>query len=129
MDEFRPELLDLVRSAGTLCPNPEDPGWDNARGYLFDESSMALYFPVSQKYRPSQPQGFRVLIWSQPRVVVTGDLHPARSDDDVAVQLSLAERKGMQPEKARYMLLDRRTNKPRRTLFKLLIGDLAAAQR
>jgi hypothetical protein len=129
VDELPPELLDLVRGAGTLCLNPEDPGWDNARGYLFDESSMALYFPVSQKYRPLQPEGFRVLIWSQPRVVVTGDLHPARGDDDVAIQLSLAERKGMQPEKARYMLVDQRTNKPRRTRFKLLIRDLAIAQR
>jgi hypothetical protein len=108
VDELPPELLDLVRGAGTLCLNPEDPGWDNARGYLFDESSMALYFPVSQKYRPLQPEGFRVLIWSQPRVVVTGDL---------------------QPEKARYMLVDQRTNKPRRTRFKLLIRDLAIAQR
>jgi len=128
VDDLPPKLLHLVRRTGTLCLNVDDPGWDDARGYLFDESSATLYFPVSRKYRPAQPEGFRVLIWSQPRVVVTGDLLPAGTDDEFAIQLSLVVRAGMKSEKARYMLLDQRTDRPRQTRFKLLIRDLAVAQ-
>jgi hypothetical protein len=124
---LRPELLDVVRRAGRLCLSVEDPGWDNARGYLFEESRATLYFPVSRKYQPAQPEGFRVLIWSRPRVIVTGDLHPATSEEDVRIQLFLAEEKGMEPEKARYMLVDQRTNKPRATRHKLLIRNLSLA--
>jgi hypothetical protein len=127
MDGLRPTLLDLVRRTRTLCLNVEDPGWDDARGYLFDETSATLYFLVSKKHLPSQPEGFRVLILSKPRVIVTGDLHPASSDDDSAIQLSLAEAAGMEPGEAHYMLFDQRTKKPRRTRNKLLVRDLAVA--
>ena len=92
----------MVRRTGILCLNPEDPGWDNARGYLFDESTATLYFPVSKRYLPERLEDFRVLIRSEPRVLVTGDLLPATSDDDFTTQLSLAEGSGMGLEKARY---------------------------
>jgi len=126
MAELPSVLLNLVRRSGTLCLNVDDPGWDNARGYLFDASTATLYFPVSKKYLPEDLNGFRVLIWSMPRVVVTGDLPPATSDDDFTIQLSLARKSGIEEEKARYILLDQRTKRPRTSRHKLSIRELAA---
>ncbi len=120
------DQLDLVRRNGHLCLNVEDPGWDDARGYLFDEQTSSLYFPVSKRYLPANPECYRVLVTSQPRVLVTGDLTPATSEDDTAVQLALAEASGLAPDKARYMLLDQRTKKARRTRYKLRIRELIA---
>jgi hypothetical protein len=59
--------------------------------------------------------------------VVTGDLSPATSGNDTAIQLALAEASGLPPDKARYMLLDQRTKKARRTRYKLRICELVAA--
>ena len=119
------ELLDVVRHNDRLCLNVDDPGWDDARGYLFDEATLTMYFPVAKKYLPESGDGFRVLIWSEPRVVVIGELHPARYDDDLTKQLSLAEAQGMRAEEAWFMLLDQRTKKPRRTRHKLVIKSIA----
>jgi len=123
VDGGEPDLLELVRRARTLCLNVDNPGWDDARGYLFHDATSTLYFPVPKKYLPENGHGFRVLIWSQPRVLVTGVLSPATSDGDLAIQLTLAER-DIGPEKARYMLLNQRTNRPRRTRHKLVIEEL-----
>jgi hypothetical protein len=120
------ELLNLVRRAGMLGLNVDDPGWDDARGYLFDESNATLYFPVSKKYLPEDLNDFRVLIRSEPRVLVIGDLLPATSDDDFTIQLALALKSSMEEEKARYMLLDQRTKRPRRSRCKLVIRELSA---
>jgi hypothetical protein len=125
MADLSRDLLNLVRGTGTLCLDVDDPGWDNARGYLFDESTATLYFPVSKRYLPERGNHFQVLIWSQPRVVATGDLFPATSDVDLDVQLSLAERR-LAPDEARYMLLDQRTKRPRRSRYKLVIRELSA---
>ena len=78
------------------------------------------------RYLPESPEGFRVLIRSQPPVVVTGDLSPATSEDDATIQLALADASGLEPEKARFMVLDQRTNKARRIRYKLRIHNLAA---
>jgi hypothetical protein len=121
------DLLDLVRRTGRLCLNVDDPGWDDARGYLFNEPTSTLYFPVSKRYLPTRPEGFRVLVSSQPRVLVTGDLLPATSQDDTDLQLALAEASGIEPDNARFMLLDQRTKKARRTRYKLRIRDLSVA--
>jgi hypothetical protein len=121
------DLVDVVRRTDKLCLNVGNPGWDDARGYLFHEPTKTLYFPVSKKYLPDQLDDFRVLIWSQPRVLATGKLAPATSEDDVALQHALAQHAGLEPEKARYMLLDQRTKKPRRTGYKLLIRELVVA--
>ncbi len=126
MADLPSELLNLVRRTGRLCLNTANPGWDNARGYLFDETTATLYFPVSRRYLPERLEDFRVLIWSQPRVLVTGELMAATSEDDFTIQLSLAERSGMGLEKARYMLLDQRTKRPRRSRHKLFIRELTA---
>ena len=60
---------------------------------------------------------FEALIWSQPRVIVEGELRPATTEQDVRTQLSLAERKGIDAVKARYMVFDSRTKKPPRYFF------------
>jgi hypothetical protein len=98
-----------------------EPGWDDARGYSFDEDSLTLYFSVAKKYLPTDPNVFQVLVNSQPRVLVTGELRPAMSEDDVGIQLALEEAKGMAPDKARFIVLDQRSNKARRIRYKLLI--------
>jgi hypothetical protein len=122
-------LLNLVRRTGRLCRNTANPGWDNARGYLFDEATAMLYFVASTRYLPERLEDFRVLIWSEPRVLVIGELMPATTEDDLTIQLSLAKRSGMGLEKARNMLLDQRTKRPRRSRYKLFIRKLTATGR
>ena len=121
------DLLALIRATGTLCLQVDDPGWDDARGYLFDEPTMTMYFPVAKKYLSPPLSQYEVLIWSRPRVVVRGELEPASSGADTATQLSLARAAGLDEDKARYMLLDQRTQKARRTRYKLIIRDIAWA--
>jgi hypothetical protein len=41
--------------------------------------------------------------------------------------LSLARAAGLEASKARYMLLDQRTQKARRTRYKLIVRDIARA--
>ena len=124
-ERWSDDLIGLVRRTGTLCLNVDDPGWDDARGYLFDDATTTMYFPVAKKYLAGDPARYQVLIWSQPKVVVTGELLPAQSDEDAATQLALAENGGKSPEKARFMILDKRTMKPRKTRYKLLVRDIA----
>ena len=70
------DLLALIRAGGHLCLQVDDPGWESARGYLFDESRMTLYFPVAKKYLTPPLSRYEVLILSQPEVVVRGELRP-----------------------------------------------------
>src|SRR3954471_18531209 len=81
------EVLEAIRRSGHLCLDVSHPGWDNARGYLFDEENGTLYFPVAKKYLPADPSSYRVLTWGQPKVLVTGELQPAISDEDMTTQL------------------------------------------
>jgi hypothetical protein len=120
-------LLALIRATGHLCLQVDDPGWEDARGYLFDESAMTLYFPVAKKYLTPPLFRYEVLILSEPRVVARGALQPATSEEDTATQLSLARAAGLDADKARYMLLDQRTQKARRTRYKLIVRDIARA--
>jgi hypothetical protein len=121
------DLLALITVTGHLCLQVDDPGWEDARGYLFDESAMTLYFPVAKKYLTPPLSQYEVIIWSQPRVVVRGELQPATSEEDTATQLSLARAAGLDANTARYMLLDQRTHKARRTRYKLIVRDIARA--
>jgi hypothetical protein len=119
------DLLALIRGAGHLCLQVDDPSWENARGFLLDESAMTLYFPVAKKYLTPPLTRYEVIIWSQPQVVVRGELRPATSEDDTATQLSLARAAGLDADTARYMLLDQRTQKARKTRCKLIVRDMA----
>lgn len=92
----------------------ESPGWDDARGYLFDDARATLYFPVAKKYLTDDLASFRVLIWSDPRVLAIGELHPATSDQDLEIQMALAGQSGIPLHEAQYMLLDQRTKGVRR---------------
>ena len=121
------DLLALIRANGHLCLQVDDPGWENARGYLFDEPAMTLYFPVAKKYLTPPLSRYEVIIWSKPRVVIRGELQPATSEDDTATQLSLARAAGLDADSARYMLLDQRTQKARRTRYKLVVREIACA--
>jgi hypothetical protein len=123
------DLVALIRATGLLCLQVDDPGWEDARGYLFDEPAMTLYFPVAKKYLTRPLSDYAVLIWSQPQVVVRGELLPAISEEDTAKQLSLALARGtdMDASKARYILLDQRTQKARKTRYKLIVRDIARA--
>jgi len=122
-------LLRIVCESDTLCLDVKDPGWDNARGYLFDSASNALYFPVSKKYLDDRSlDRYEVLIWSQPRVLVVGRLSPATSDEDAEVQGKLAAAQGMEPDKIDYVLFDQRHHKPRKNRHKLLIETVRAAE-
>jgi hypothetical protein len=123
------DLLALVRQAGTLCLNLESPGWDDARGYLFEDAPATLYFPVPKKYLTDDLARFPVLIWSEPRVLATGELHPAVSDQDLKIQMALAGQSGMALHEAQYMLLDQRTKEVRKTRHKLVLRELSLAER
>jgi hypothetical protein len=64
-------LRQIVRDTGMLCLDVANPGWDNARGYVFDPGADVLYFPVSKKYLDGRDlDRHEVLIWGQPRVIV-----------------------------------------------------------
>lgn len=65
------DLLALIRASGHLCLQVDDPGWEDARGYLFNESTMTLYFPVAKKYLTPPLSQYEVLIWSRPQVLVS----------------------------------------------------------
>ncbi|HXQ44304.1 MAG TPA: hypothetical protein VN816_06670 [Acidimicrobiales bacterium] len=119
------DLIALVTRSGTLCLDVDDPGWDSARGYLFDQTSATLYLPVAKKFLAGDLAHFQVLIWSQPRLLVTGELSPATSAEDLTIQRALAEYRGMALDKAEYMLLDQRTKKPRKIRYKLVIQELS----
>ncbi|HUQ62693.1 MAG TPA: hypothetical protein VM121_02935 [Acidimicrobiales bacterium] len=123
------DLLGLVRHAGTLCLNVESPGWDDARRYLFEDARATLYFPVAKKYLTDDLASFRVLIWSEPRVLAIGELHPATSDQDVEIQMALAAESGIPPHEAQYMLLDQRTKGARKTRHRLVLRELSLAGR
>ena len=121
------ELLGLVRRAGTLCLNVESPGWDDARGYLFDDAHATLYFPVAKKYLTDDLASFRVLIWSEPRVLATGELYPATSDQDLETQIALAGQTGIPLHEAQLMLLDQRTKRVRKARHRLVLRELSIA--
>lgn len=121
------DLLALIKATEHLCLQVDDPGWEDARGYLFDEEKLTLYFPVAKKYLTPPLSRNEVLILSQPRVGVRGELQPATSEEDTATQLSLARANGLDAHTARRMLLDQRTQKARRTRYKLIIRDIAQA--
>lgn len=124
-DQIVDHLLQIVRDAGTLCLDVKDPGWDNARGYLFDPDSNTLYFPVSKKYLDDRElDRYEVLIWSQPRVLVVGRLSSATSEQDVGLASKLAAAMGWEPGKIDYMLFDQRHHKPRKNRHKLLIESV-----
>jgi hypothetical protein len=80
------ELFALIRATGHLCLQVDNPGWENARGYLFDESGMTLYFAVAKKYLTPPLSQYEVLILSHPKVVARGELQPATSEEDTATQ-------------------------------------------
>lgn len=119
----------MVRDAGTLCLNVESPGWDDARAYLFENARATLYFPVARKYLTDDLASFRVLIWSEPRVLAIGELHPATSDQDLEIQMALAGQSGLQLHEAEYMLLDQRTKGVRKTRHRLVLRELSLAVR
>jgi hypothetical protein len=121
------DLLAVIKGSRTLCLQIDDPGWEDARGYLVDESAMTLYFPVAKKYLRPPLSRYEVLIWDEPRVLVRGELEPATSEEDTATQLSLARASGLDEDTASYMLLDQRTQKTRRTRYKLTVRDITRA--
>jgi hypothetical protein len=68
---------------------------------------------------------YEVIIWSQPRVVIRGELQPATPEKDTATQLSLARAAGFDENEARYKLLDQRAQNARRARYKLIVRDIA----
>ncbi|MEQ1698419.1 MAG: hypothetical protein ABL901_21545 [Hyphomicrobiaceae bacterium] len=108
--------------------NIESPGWDDARGYLFEMSGPTLYFPVAKKYLPENPEKMRVLIGHSPRKIAEGELMAATSQDDAARQLELAILQGMEESKARYMIFDSRSGRPRKTRYKLIVARILCVQ-
>ncbi len=110
-----------------LCLNVESPSWDDARGYLFEDAQATLYFPVAKKYLTDDLVSFRVLIWSEPRVLAIGELHPATSDQDLEIQMALARQTGLPLQDAQLMLLDQRTKRVRKTRHRLVLRALSLA--
>ena len=120
--------LQIIGEHHTLCLDVKNPGWDNARGYLFDPGSRALYFPVSKRYLDGRSlDRYQVLIWSQPRVLVTGRLLPAVSDEDTETESRLAAAGGMELDQIDRLLFDQRHHKPRKNQHKLLIESVREA--
>jgi hypothetical protein len=118
-------LLQVVRAAHLLCLDTSNPGWDNARGYLFETGSGELCFPVSARYlQGRRVDHYEVLIWSHPRLLVAGPLSNATSDRDMQLQADLASARGIAPDKIDLMLFDQRNHKPRKNRYKLVIKSV-----
>jgi hypothetical protein len=121
-------LLRLVRVRGTLCLDVENPGWDNARGYLFDSDTRTMFFPIAKKYLERRDlERYEVLVWTQPRIIVTGCLSAASSDEDARIQTELARATDLTAAQIERMLFDGRNNKPRKNRYKLILETLREA--
>jgi hypothetical protein len=121
-------LLRLVGARGTLCLDVENPGWDNARGYLFDSGTQTMFFPVAKKFLEGRDlDRYEVLIWSQPRMIAIGRLSAATSDDDARIQTEVARATDLNAAEIKLMLLDGRNNKPRKNRYKLVLETLREA--
>lgn len=116
-----PTLVQRVRQSRTLHLCVDNPGWDDYRGYLVENDALVLYFPVAKKWMPADTGAMQVLIPGPPRLLLRGTLLDARSDMDGSRQLMLALEQGLEEEKARYMIFDKRTGKPRSTRRKLIV--------
>ena len=119
------QLLRILERHSTLCLDVENPRWENARGYLFDSRTRTMYFPVAKKYLEGRDLGhYQVLIWSQPPVIAVGRLSPANSEEDVRTKIELALARNWNPADIKMMLFDRRSNKPRKNRYKLVVESL-----
>lgn len=124
-DHMDARLLGIVGACRTLCLNVANPGWDDARGYLFDPVTNTLYFPVSRKYLDGRDLSrYSVLIWSQPRVLAVGRLTPATSASDIDTVQHLAAAGGLDPAKIDRLLFDQRHHNPRKNRHKLELQAL-----
>jgi len=121
-------LLRLVGARGILCLEVQNPGWDNARGYLFDSGTRTMFFPVAKKYLEGRDlERYEVLIWSQPRIIVIGRLSDAASDEDSRIQTELALAADFSAAQIKLMLFDARNHKPRKNRYKLVLEKLREA--
>ena len=103
----------IVARCGTLVLRAARPGWDDARGYVFEADRPLLHFKVDKANLAAQPaDAFEVLVWSKPRVLVVGTLAPA-SPEDIDRHLALLLARGWEESQARYALFDGRSKKPR----------------
>ena len=122
------KLLDIVSESRTLCLDIAKPGWDDARGYLYDPEGGTLFFPVSRKYFDGRDLNqYEVLIWSQPRVLAVGRLSQATSPSDIETQRRLAIGDGRDLAKVEFMLFEQRHDNPRKNRHKLQVERLAEA--
>jgi hypothetical protein len=121
-------LLRLVADSGVLCLDVSNPGWDNARGYLFDSGTRTMFFPVAKKFLVGRNlERYEVLVWSQPRIIAIGRLSAATSDEDSRTQTGLARLTDLNPAQIKLMLFDGRNNKPRKNRYKLALETLREA--
>ena len=121
-------LLRLVGARGILCLEVENPGWDNARGYLFDSGTRTMFFPVAKRYLERRDlERYEVLVWSQPRIIALGRLSAATSDGDSRIQIELARATDLNAVQIKLMLFNGRNNKPRKNRYKLVLETLREA--
>ncbi len=88
-----------------------------------------MYFPVSKEFLEGRdPDQYEVLVWSQPRLIVTGRLSPATSDADVEMARRLLLSQGWDADRADYTLFDQRNHRPRRNRYKLVIAAVRESE-
>ena len=127
-DDHVEDVLRLIGVRGVLCLDVSNPGWDNARGYLFDSRTRTMFFPVAKTYLVGRDlERYEVLVWSQPRIIAIGRLSAATSDEDSRTQTGLARLTDLNPAQIKLMLFDGRNNKPRKNRYKLVLETLRQA--
>lgn len=128
-DHLDQGLVDVLIANDLLSLNVGDPSWEDSRNYVVDTAAMAMYFAVSKPFLEDRDlDAYEVLLWSNPRVVVTGRLVPARSEEDASLKVRLLIDLGLEPDKADYMVFDQRNHRPRKNQYKLLIRGLRKPQ-
>ena len=122
------QQLRVIAVRDVLCLDVENPGWDNARGFLFDSSAQTMFFPVAKKYLEGRDlERYEVLVLSRPRMIAMGRLSPATSDEEARIQAELARGTDLNADQIKLMLFDGRNGKPRKNRYRLVLDSLREA--
>ncbi len=122
------QQLRVIAVRDVLCLDVENPGWDNARGFLFDSGARTMFFPVAKKFLEGRDlERYEVLVLSRPRMIAMGRLSPAASDEDARTQAELARGTDLNADQIKLMLFDGRNGKPRKNRYRLVLDSLREA--
>lgn len=128
MHDENENFFKFIHTSGILSLDIENPGWENSRGYCYDNKLHTLYFKVQNTYLKGKDlKNFRIRIdGSGYRVaVISGELSSASNKHDTETVFEIQKNiDGWDEQKAKYALYDAKTGKPRKNNYKLRITGI-----